>query len=144
MGFAKTTMKAPILIAEDDDADVFLLRLACERAGVPNPLVVAADGREAIRYLQGEPPFSERAKHPLPALFLLDLKMPILDGFDVLEWVGRQPDLKQLPVIILSSSGEPRDREKARALGACDYIVKPGRPEELYQIMRALQARWLS
>ncbi len=138
------THGAPILVAEDEATDVFFLRLALQKAGVLNPLVVATDGREAIRYLEGEPPFSDRAQHPLPVLVLLDLKMPMVDGFDVLAWLQARARDKDFPVVVLTSSEEPADQERARQLGAADYIVKPARPGDLLGVVQGLQARWLT
>ena len=75
---------------------------------------------------------------------LLDLKMPLVDGFDLLEWLGSVPDFKELPVIMLSSSEDPSNIEKARALGARDYLVKPAKLEDLVELVRNLHATWLS
>jgi CheY-like chemotaxis protein len=135
---------APIMVAEDEESDVYFLRRALEKTGTPNPLVAACNGQEAIRYLEGEGPFSDRTQHPLPALLLLDLKMPFVDGFGVLTWLEGRPEVKRFPVVVLTSSEEPADEEKARRLGAADYIVKPKSPADLVGVVQKLRARWLA
>ena len=129
--------QAAILLAEDDENDVFLLRRALEKAGLSDALVVARDGQEAIDYLSGN------GRQHLPGLLLLDLKMPRLDGFDVLKWLSTRPDLSDLPVVVLSSSCHEADREQARKLGARDYKVKPSDFPKLVGLVRELHARWL-
>src|SRR4051794_15702703 len=93
-----------ILLVEDDDNDVFFLTYAFESAGIVNPVVVVKDGQEAIDYLAGTGRYSDRGIYPLPCLVLLDLKLPVRPGLDVLRWVGQQPHLKPLLVIVLTSS----------------------------------------
>lgn len=103
----------PVLAAEDEESDVFILRLAFERVGVPDPLLVVRDGQKAVDYLQGHQPYTGRLIHPLP-LLLLDLKMPRLNRFDVLAWLATRPELSYLPVVVLSSSTLDFDMLKAR------------------------------
>ena len=132
-----------ILVAEDEETDVFFLRRALHKAGLHNQLVVARHGQEAIEYLSGEPPFADRARHPLPALVLLDLKMPVKSGFDVLAWRSTRPELKCLPMVVLTSSGLQADREKALRLGASEYRIKPRAVEDLVKLVGELNSRWL-
>ena len=134
----------PILVAEDEESDVMFLRRALRKAAIPHPLVVATNGREAIRYLSGEDLFSDRAQHPLPALILVDLKMPDCDGFGLLDWRLSQPSLHHLPAVVLTSSAHLEDKLKARQLGALDYFVKPLKPEALVGVVQQLHARWLA
>ncbi len=138
------TKFAPILLAEDDDNDVFFVRRALQQAGLANPLIVARDGKEAVDYLEGAGPYNDRARHPLPGLLLLDLKMPLLNGFDVLTWLQTRPELGYLPVVVLSSSDHDLDMQKARQLGADDYRVKPSDFQNLVQIVQELHSRWLT
>ena|SRR2546423_8919463 len=113
-----------ILIADDREDDVLLTRQALLRANVLNPLQVARDGEEAIHYLEGSGRFENRAEYPLPDLLLLDLNMPKVNGFEVLRWVRAHPSLKTLRIVVLSTSSEPSDIDKAHELGANAYIVK--------------------
>jgi len=133
-----------ILLAEDDENDVFLLQRALERAGLSLELIVAHDGEEAVEYLSRGGAEQARGGAPELVLFLLDLKMPRLNGFDVLSWLSSQPRLKDLPVVVLSSSSHEADMERARQLGARDYRVKPSDFVLLVQLVRELQARWLT
>jgi CheY-like chemotaxis protein len=132
-----------VLVAEDEETDVLILRLGFEKAGLPNPLIAVRDGQEALDYLNGNGPYADRSRHPLPALLLLDLKMPRLTGFDVLAWLATRPDFKHLPAVVLSSSSDDSDIQEALRLGARDYFVKPHSLAELVKIIRTLPARWL-
>src|SRR5947207_9652434 len=105
---------AAILVADDDENDIFFLRRAIARAGLSNPLFITNDGQEAIDYLEGRPPFDNRVLYPLPVLFLLDLKMPRVNGFDVLLWLATRPVLKEIPVVVLSSSCHEIGRASCR------------------------------
>jgi CheY-like chemotaxis protein len=117
--------QAVILVAEDDDNDVFLIKRAFHQAQFDNPLQVVVNGEDAIAYLRGSPPFEDRDKHPAPALLLLDLKMPRKNGFEVLGWIRERPEFNSLPVVVLTSSQESADINRAYALGANSYLVKP-------------------
>ena len=136
--------KAPILVAEDEQTDIAILRIAARRAALAHPLVFVSDGTEAIDYLRGDPPFGDRLRHPLPALLILDLKMPRMTGFDVLSWLSTRPELRHLPAVVLSSSSSESDIAKARELGASDYLVKPHRVADLIAILQSINQRWLS
>ncbi len=135
--------EVPILLAEDDDNDVFLMRRAFGRAGIPNPLFVVHNGQEAINYLSGTGEFSERRRYPLPALMLLDLKMPWMDGFDVLKWVRARKTFDSLPVVVLTSSKLQADVDKSRELGVYDYRVKPQSFEDLVRLLDDVRKCWL-
>jgi CheY-like chemotaxis protein len=134
----------PVLAAEDDEGDAMLLRLAFKRACIPHSLIVVHDGQEAIDYLNGHPPYEDRVIYPPPALLLLDLKMPRLNGFDVLTWWAEHPELRDLPVVVLSSSSHETDIDRARKMGAREYIVKPHGFAQLTKLMEELCQRWLS
>jgi CheY-like chemotaxis protein len=137
-------MVRPILAAEDEESDRIILKVAFQRAQLPHPLVLVRDGQEAVDYLSGTGRYADRSAHPLPALLVLDLKMPRMNGFDVLGWLAKQPEFKQLPVVVLSSSGDELDIHKARQLGAREYFVKPHHLDELIKIAHQMQARWLT
>ena len=114
-----------ILLVEDNEDDVFLMKRALKKAGVESPLHVCVDGQEAFDYLAGNCQFSDRATYPLPTLIFLDLKLPFVHGFEILSWLKEQPTLKHLPCAVLTSSPEERDQTRAQALGADAYFVKP-------------------
>jgi CheY-like chemotaxis protein len=132
-----------ILVAEDDPTDAYFFQRAFKRAGIPVTLHFVRDGQEVLDYLQGEGQFADRACHPLPQLLLLDLKMPRLDGFDVLKWVRKQCDLSGLPVVIFSSSEEPKHMARAYGLGANSYLVKPHSMVELTALVVQFKKSWL-
>lgn len=133
----------PILAAEDEETDAYLMQLAYEEAGVKNPVVVARDGQEAVDYLAGAGRFGDRAAHPLPGLITLDLKMPRMNGFDVLRWLREHPEFSSIPAVVISSSSDSADMKEARDLGARDYFVKPHRLEDFVAILRGLEEKWL-
>ena len=132
-----------ILVAEDDPNDAFLLKRAFAREGVKVSLRFAQDGQEAVDYLTGENGFNDRQEHPLPDLLLLDLKMPKLNGFEVLQWVRRQPGLNRMLVVMLTSSGEMEDINRAYDLGANSYLVKPTNHEDLSHIAKLVRDYWI-
>ena len=129
-----------ILLAEDDANDVFFLKRALTRAGVQFSLRVVTNGQEALDYLGGADKFSNRAEFPLASLVLLDLKMPFVNGFDVLQWIRSQPSLKHIPVVVLTSSAEDRDRQRAAELGAQAYFVKPPSREMVMEMIGFLSS----
>ncbi len=135
--------QVPILLAEDDENDVFLMRRALERAGVPNPLFVVRNGQEAIDYLAGKGQYAERKKFPLPGLMLLDLKMPWMDGFDVLKWLRGQRQFDRFPVVVLTSSKLQADVDQSRELGVYDYRVKPQSFDDLVRLLDDVRKCWL-
>jgi CheY-like chemotaxis protein len=135
--------QANILIAEDQDTDVYLTKWAFNKAGLSHHFTHVVDGQQAIDYLAGEPPYSDRAEYPWPDLLLLDLKMPRLTGFDVLAWLQRRPDHEPLNVVVLTSSDLQSDMAKARDLGASDYRVKPSSLDGMVQLAREIDERWL-
>src|SRR3569833_923981 len=106
-----------ILLVEDNDDDVFAFRRALKKAQIADPLAVVTDGRQALDYLGATGAYADRAKHPLPTVVFLDLKLPYHDGFEVLARVRQQPALRVLPVVILTGSDETRDHQQADALG---------------------------
>jgi len=125
-----------VLVADDDENDVFLLRRAFQKAGLSHTLIHVRDGQEAINYLSGK-------NHAKLKLFLLDLKMPLVDGFDVLLWLRARPQPICLPVVVLSSSSLPDDKNRAKELGANDYLAKPTGPDDLMTLVKGLDDRWL-
>jgi len=122
----------PILIADDEETDRLIWKLAFEKAGLPNPLVFVSNGQAAVNYLAGHTP---------PAMCLLDLKMPLLDGFDVLVWIALNKELRKLPVFVFSSSAPDDDIQKAKHLGARDFFIKPHQLAEQVQLIKNIHAR---
>jgi CheY-like chemotaxis protein len=132
-----------ILCAEDDADDFVFMRRAFEKTGAHYNLVRVPNGEEAVGYLHGDGPYHDRAQYPFPDLLLLDLKMPMMDGFDVLAWWRQQPRAKDLPVVVLTGSNQDRDVQLARAMGAADYQVKPLETDALAALVARLETRWL-
>ena len=135
--------KATILVVEDNEDHVFLLKHAFQKAGVTNPLQVASTGEEAIAYLEGTQPYSDWNKFPLPTLVLLDLKLPGLTGFDVLKWIRQHPSLKALRVAMLTSSDLDQEIKLAYELGANAFLTKPVDLDRLVQMVKMLRVHWL-
>ena len=136
-------MVKKVLVAEDDPGDVFLLQRAFTIAEIPTTLHFVRDGQEAIDYLDGKKRYADRQAFPLPDLLLLDLKMPKLNGFDVLNWVRQQPGLKRLLITVLTSSDQPQDINRAYDLGANSYLVKPHATEDLVALVQRLGRYWV-
>jgi CheY-like chemotaxis protein len=137
-------MAAPILLVEDEPDDVYFLKRAFTSTSVTAPIVVLADGGAAIDYLAGTGAFSNRDEHPLPALMLLDLKLPGVTGFDVLAWLRAQPGLKRLPVIVLTSSSQDEDVRRAYDLGVNSYLVKPSGLKAIADVAQQIERYWLN
>ncbi len=136
--------QSPLLVAEDEDHDFFLLSKAFPVAGVGTPLVRAVDGAEAIAYLGGEGAFRDRDRYPFPKLLLLDIKMPRVSGFEVLSWVRGQETIRDaLPIVIWSSSILEPDIKKALELGAHEYLPKPSDFSGFVGLARVLNDAWL-
>jgi len=132
-----------ILQVEDDSNDVFFLEHAFRKAGLIQALRVARDGQEAMEYLRGAGGFGDRTEHPLPCLVLLDLKLPRKDGFEVLGWIRKQPELNLLTVIVLTSSSRQEEIDRCYSLGANSFVVKPSELGERLEFAKLIQAYWL-
>jgi CheY-like chemotaxis protein len=114
-----------ILLVEDCADDAFFMQRAMRAAGLKTPLQVVKHGRLAIEYLGGIGDYANRDRYPFPSLVLLDLKLPFVLGLDVLKWIRAQAALHQLPVVVLTASGEPSDVQRAYRAGANSFMVKP-------------------
>jgi CheY-like chemotaxis protein len=132
-----------ILLVEDDPNDVLLIQRAFRKANLANPIQVMNDGEAAVQYLSGQEPYADRDRYPLPMLMLLDLKLPRRSGLEVLEWLKQQPKLKRLPVVVLTSSREHTDLNRAYDLGANSYLVKPVAFDSLLNMVQTLNQYWL-
>lgn len=125
------------MLIEDNEDDVFIMRRAMRNLGSP-PMYVAKDGREALNYLKIIGTYDDQKLFQTLSVIFLDLKLPLMHGFEVLAWIKQQPLLKDIPVAILTSSPEERDRRRAEELGAKMFLVKPPTPEMLQEAFRAL------
>lgn len=135
--------QACLLVVEDDANDVLLLNRALRNVGVARPVRFVGDGEEAVAYLEGSGAFVDRAANPLPALVLLDLKLPRRSGFEVLAWLRAQVGLRRLPVVVFSSSSEAIDVNRAYDLGANSYVTKPVEYHALLDVVRELERWWM-
>jgi len=133
-----------VLYVEDNPDDFELLRLASRKCGTPFSLQHAADGEQAISYLKGATAYVDRDEYPFPDLVLLDLKLPRLDGFEVLHWIRSNPATRSLPVVVLAGSSFRADIRRALELGANSYAAKPGKFEELQVLIDQIADVWLA
>jgi CheY-like chemotaxis protein len=132
-----------VLYVEDEECDRMFMEVAFQKAGMGEALRTVVDGREAMAYLGGSGAYADRSLHPVPTLVLLDLNLPVVSGFDVLNWVRGRPEIAALPVVIFSSSSKEEDRVKARELGANEFVEKPNSGLKFRDVVEGLQAKWL-
>jgi CheY-like chemotaxis protein len=133
-----------VLYVEDNAYDFALLKLVSQKCGTSFALQHAEDGEKAITYLSGAGACADREEYPFLDLVLLDLKMPRLDGFEVLQWIRDNPATKTLPVVVLAGSSFRADIRRALELGANSYAAKPGRFEELQVLIDQIADVWLA
>lgn len=120
-----------ILYADDDENDLYFMHRAFAAGGTAGRLIVVENGRDAVAYLNGDPPYADRTRFPFPDVLLLDGKMPFMSGIEVLSWVKAHAEYKQLPVIMFTSSTIESDIAAARTRGANGYIIKPANADDL-------------
>jgi CheY-like chemotaxis protein len=137
------TNEFPILLAEDDENDVYFFQRAVREAKIDNELHVVRDGQEVIDYLSGKNGYANRQAHPLPCLLILDLKMPRKNGLEVLQWLRTQSAMATIPVIIFSSSAQPEDISRGYRLGANAFVVKPASLEKRNELAQFIKGFWL-
>ena len=137
-----STREPRILVVEDDRNDALLLERAFRKAGLPALDRVLRDGQEAIAYFEGFGVYADRNAYPLPTYMLLDLKVPKVSGLELLASIRERAEHRHLRVVILSSSGEPTDRARARELGVDAYFVKPTRSADLLGVVREIARTW--
>lgn len=135
---------AVILLVEDNRMDIELTLDAFREAQLTNTIQVVTTGQAALDYLGGHGKYEDRTAYPLPNLILLDLKLPGIDGFDVLRWIKSTPIRKRIPVIILTSSKEEGDRSLSYDNGANSYLVKPVSFVGFLGVVRQIEGYWLS
>lgn len=132
-----------VLVVEDNPDHALLVKLALARVDPNLDIRVCSDGREAVDLLSRAAPSEDRALRSVPDLVLLDLSMPRLDGFGVLEWVGQEAALERMPVIVLTSSSSPMDEARAMDLGASGFFTTPANLEDLGEMIRTIVMQWL-
>jgi CheY-like chemotaxis protein len=131
--------KFPILLVEDNFDDIFFVKRAFTAAHLEHPLFTVENGQQAIDYMRGVGQFAE---HPLPRLVIADLKLPAVNGFDLIRWMRNDAKAKLIPIIVLSSSNLPADINLAYALGANAYMVKPPDPHAFERLFRTIAEFW--
>lgn len=131
-----------ILLVDDEENDATLVKMAFKRSNVLNPVQWARDGVDAIAYLNGEGTYADRTRYPFPEVLILDLKMPRMGGFELLSWVREHPEYRVIPTIIMTSSRQDPDVEKAYNLGANTYMIKPSSFEELARLVKLAHDYW--
>lgn len=137
------TGSTPILLVDDSPDDVMLMERALAKANITGPVHVVRDGVEAMDYLTRRGQYADAVKWPFPVLILLDLKMPRMNGLELLAWIRQQPQLKRQWVVILSHSQEISDINMAYELGANSYLVKPNQLNALIEKMDLVRRYWL-
>jgi CheY-like chemotaxis protein len=133
-----------VLYVEDEEDDRFLMLVAFEREGLKAVVRTVSDGRLAMDYLSATGAYTDRQAHPAPGVVLLDLNLPEIHGFDVLEWIRAHPRHSALPVVVFTSSEREEDRARAKLLGADDFVLKPNSPNGFKEVARRLNDRYLS
>jgi CheY-like chemotaxis protein len=136
--------KGIIMLVEDSEDERAMLRFAFGKAGIRNPVCELHNGEEAIAYLSGEGEYADRERYPLPCLIITDLKMPGVDGFELLEWLRARPEFAKVPRLVLSNSLIESDVKRAGQLGGCAFFVKPGQFNELIQTVVEMNEDWIS
>jgi CheY-like chemotaxis protein len=132
-----------VLLVEDNQDDVFVMKMACQRTGIPHLLQVVTDGAMALDYLSGNGVYADRTIHPLPDVLFLDIRMPKRNGHEVLKWIRSQPGLKNLPVVMLTVSTQTEDVDRAYELGVTSYLQKVACLAEFGQGVRIILKYWL-
>ncbi len=136
-------MNGTFLIVEDQENDAFFLIHALKKAGLHNPVQVVEDGQKALDYLSGSGQYENRVAFPIPSVIFLDLKLPQVNGLDVLHWLRTQTSLPPIIVVVLTSSSLEEDIVQAYRLGANSYVVKPSNIEKLVDTVKDFANWWL-
>jgi two-component system, response regulator len=133
-----------VLLCEDNEDDVELTKLAFQKNGTSAKLVVIWNGEEALDFLFGKGQYADRDINEIPALVLLDLKLPYVSGLDILKEIRADKRISQVPVVILTSSIEDKDRTDSFRLGANDFIIKPMGYSQFIEIIQQIKTKWLA
>jgi two-component system, response regulator len=138
-----TSDRKVMLLVEDDPNDVELTLRVLRKSPLGNPIVVASDGVEALDYLLGTGPYTGRDPADLPQVVLLDINLPLLGGLEVLRRIRAEPTIRRVPVVLLTSSNEERDRLAGYDLGANSYVRKPVDFAQFSEAVNRLGLYWL-
>lgn len=130
--------KLLLLLVEDSPIDQHLIRYAIALAGLDIHIESVTNGQEAVNYLEGNSNYANRERYPLPTIIVTDIQMPYLSGLELLTWIKGQTELTDIPVVVMSTSG---DREQAIQTGACEYLEKTHNFKSLINILQALCSR---
>jgi CheY-like chemotaxis protein len=137
-------MMYTILLVEDNPADILLIQRAFRSENYSHvSLQIVTDGDAAIFYLSGGGEYADRTIYPLPTIILLDLKLPHRSGYEVLAWIKEQPQLKRLPVVVMTSSKQQADVNKTYDLGVNSYLVKPDDFATMSDLLHSITEYWL-
>ena len=134
---------ATVLYVEDEENDALFMQRAFTSVGLGSALRLVDDGRAALEYLSGTGAYRDREQYPVPTVVLLDLHLPGLSGFEVLNWMRKNPDYAAMPVVVFSSSPREEDRQQARELGANEFVEKPRSAMKFAEVVRGLREKWL-
>lgn len=131
-----------LLMADDDRDDYFLTCEAAESAGTPCEIRSVQNGQELLEYLRHAEKYSDNGDFPMPDLILLDLNMPLMNGYSALDELRKRPGTKEIPVVVFSTSGDPHDIRECYRLGANSFIQKPADFDTLVHIVSSLVQYW--
>ncbi len=132
----------PILLAEDDEVDAMTVRRAFKVNKFTNPLHIVQNGEEALKFLRHQDAFSDPEKYPRPGIILLDLNMPVMGGLEFLQNVKGDPELRRIPVVVLTTSRDDEDRIESFNLSVAGYIIKPVEFENFAAAVRTIDVYW--
>lgn len=135
-------LKQPLLVIEDSDEDFAALARAINKAEILNPIYRCEDGEEALDFLYREGEYEDKSLSPRPSLIMLDLNLPGTDGREVLATLKKDRDLQAIPVVIFSTSSNPKDIESCYRNGVCGYIVKPMNLDKLQKLVKTFLSYW--
>lgn len=126
----------PVLLVENNVNDLLFIERAIAKAGLPISLHIVEHGEKAVQYLKGIGVYADRIRHPLPELILSNMKMPRMNGLELLYWMKQQPSLKQIPMVVMSSSDDPDEMERFVQLGVSAYFIKPVSLKDLTETLK--------
>jgi two-component system response regulator len=131
-----------VLLVEDNDDDARLIVRAFREDALPGRVEVVQSGAEAVAYVSGAPPYDDPGRHPAPALIILDLKMPVVDGYEVLKAIRACDGLRLVPVVVLTGVGDAASVKRTFELGASVYFVKPSGGRGFARVAREIENYW--